>query len=59
MTFEIEPKGDVVRLVVTHDDLEPETLADVANGWASVLSSLKSLLETGQSLGDLWDGRHN
>jgi hypothetical protein len=31
----------------------------VAGGWSSVLSSLKSLLETGQSLGDLWDGRHS
>jgi hypothetical protein len=31
----------------------------VTGGWTSVLSSLKSLLETGRSLGDLWDGRHN
>jgi uncharacterized protein YndB with AHSA1/START domain len=59
VTFDIEPKGDVVRLVVTHDDLEPEMVEPVSGGWSSVLSSLKSLLETGQSLGDLWDGRHN
>jgi uncharacterized protein YndB with AHSA1/START domain len=59
VTFEIEPKGEVVRLVVTHDDLAPEMVEPVTGGWTSVLSSLKSLLETGRSLGDLWDGRHN
>ena len=54
VTFQIESLTGVTRLVVTHDDLDPETFESVSNGWSSVLSSLKSLLETGTSLGDLW-----
>jgi uncharacterized protein YndB with AHSA1/START domain len=59
VTFEIEPVGGVCRLTVTHDELPPDQLDDAASGWSSVLSSLKSLLETGKSLGDLWSGRHD
>jgi uncharacterized protein YndB with AHSA1/START domain/DNA-binding transcriptional ArsR family regulator len=54
--FEIEPSGPVVRLTVTHQDLENEAeLRAVASGWPAVLSNLKSLLETGDPLpGDPW-----
>jgi hypothetical protein len=38
------------RLTVTHSDLTPETLRNISAGWPAVLSSLKSLLETGASL---------
>jgi uncharacterized protein YndB with AHSA1/START domain len=58
VTFEIETVAGASRLVVTHDDLPADQLEDAASGWSSVLSSLKSLLETGRSLGDLWSGRH-
>jgi uncharacterized protein YndB with AHSA1/START domain len=58
VTFELKSVADTTRLVVTHDDLEPQMLDDASEGWSSVLSSLKSLLETGRSLGDLWAGRH-
>ena len=56
VTFEIEPVGDVVRLTVTHDRLEPnfEMLQGITEGWPKVLSSLKSLLEVGQALPQLW-----
>jgi uncharacterized protein YndB with AHSA1/START domain len=56
VTFEIEPIGDVVRLTVTHDRLEPgsETLQAIMKGWPKVLSSLKSLLEVGRPLPKLW-----
>jgi uncharacterized protein YndB with AHSA1/START domain len=56
VTFEIEPIGDVVRLTVVHDRLEPgsEMLKGITNGWPKVLSSLKSLLETGKPLPQLW-----
>jgi len=56
VTFEIEPVGDVVRLTVTHDRLEAgsEMLRRIAAGWPKVLSSLKSLLETGRALPELW-----
>lgn len=56
VTFEIEPLRDVVRLTVTHDRLESgsEMLEGITDGWPKVLSSLKSLLETGQPLPELW-----
>jgi uncharacterized protein YndB with AHSA1/START domain len=56
VTFEIEPVGDVVRLTVTHDRLEPgaEMHQAIMKGWPKVLSSLKSLLEVGRPLPKLW-----
>jgi uncharacterized protein YndB with AHSA1/START domain len=56
VTFEIEPFRDIVRLTVTHDQLEPgsEMLEKVGIGWPKVLSSLKSLLESGRALPKLW-----
>ncbi|MGV8929657.1 MAG: SRPBCC family protein [Brevundimonas sp.] len=51
-TFEIEPYEDMVRLTVSHDDLVLGSGMEkgVSKGWPLVLSSLKSLLETGQGL---------
>ena len=56
VTFEIEPVGDVVRLTVTHDHLEDgsKMLKGITDGWPKVLSSLKSLLESGRPLPSLW-----
>jgi len=50
VTFELEPMGVEVKLTVTHDEFEPGSKMRVAvsNGWPLVLSSLKSLLETGR-----------
>jgi len=52
VTFEIAPHEGSVRLIVTHDELEPESkmLHDISQGWPMVLSALKSLLETGETL---------
>jgi uncharacterized protein YndB with AHSA1/START domain len=54
VTWEIEPQdGGVCLLTVVHDRLEgaPKTAASVAGvGWMGVLSSLKTLLETGEPL---------
>jgi uncharacterized protein YndB with AHSA1/START domain len=50
VTFAIEPGDGIVRLTVTHTDLDPGEQADAADGWAAVLSNLKSLLETGHPL---------
>lgn len=51
VTFAVEPHGDIVRLTVTHEDLEDESaLSAVSFGWPAVLSNLKSLLETGRVL---------
>ena len=56
VTFDIEPLGDVVRLTVTHDRLEPdsEMFQGITEGWPKVLSSLKSLMEVGKPLPKLW-----
>jgi uncharacterized protein YndB with AHSA1/START domain/DNA-binding transcriptional ArsR family regulator len=52
VTFDIEPAGDLVKLTVVHDDFEPGSTAAtmVRNGWPVLLSSLKTLLETGEPL---------
>jgi hypothetical protein len=51
-SFELEPVGDTVKLTVTHE-MEQEgskLIAGVSKGWPHILSSLKSLLETGKPL---------
>lgn len=52
VTFELEPLGEVVRLSLTHEDFEPgsRALIGIARGWPAILSSLKTLLETGEPL---------
>jgi uncharacterized protein YndB with AHSA1/START domain/DNA-binding transcriptional ArsR family regulator len=51
-TFEIEPVGDSVKLTVIHDGLDPSGLVQslIGDGWPRVLSRLKTLLETGETL---------
>jgi uncharacterized protein YndB with AHSA1/START domain len=51
-TIEMTPQGEVVRLQVTHEiDVEPSKFIEaVSGGWPSILSSLKTLLETGEAL---------
>jgi uncharacterized protein YndB with AHSA1/START domain len=55
VTFDVESIGAMVRLTVSHEDLVAgsDMANKVANGWPRVLSSLKSLLETGRPL-DTW-----
>ena len=53
VTFGIEEyNGNMVRLTVTHDELEVGSgmAKGVMQGWPAVLSSLKSFLETGHGL---------
>jgi uncharacterized protein YndB with AHSA1/START domain len=52
MTYELEAKGETVKLTLTHtmDKKESKLVKAVSNGWPHILSSLKSLLETGESL---------
>lgn len=52
VTFELEALGDTVKLTVVHDDFEPGSTAAtmVRHGWPVFLSSLKTLLETGEPL---------
>jgi DNA-binding transcriptional ArsR family regulator/uncharacterized protein YndB with AHSA1/START domain len=52
VSFDIEPLGELVKLTVIHDGFEHgSTVASmVSRGWPRVLSSLKTLLETGETL---------
>ena len=51
VSFDIEPMGaSLVRLTVTHEDLDPQMLDGISGGWPRVLSNLKTLLETGHAL---------
>ncbi|WP_344073393.1 metalloregulator ArsR/SmtB family transcription factor [Streptomyces crystallinus] len=51
VTFDIESEGDQVKLTVTHDFDRAGTLHSMCSqGWPPILSSLKSLLETGEPL---------
>jgi uncharacterized protein YndB with AHSA1/START domain len=51
VVFDIEPHSDgLIRLTVTHDDLDPQMLEGISGGWPMVLSNLKTFLETGRSL---------
>ncbi len=50
MTMELEPVGGAVKLTVTHsmERAESKLIQAVSGGWPSILSNLKSLLETGE-----------
>ena len=51
MTYELEPAGTSVKLTVIHEMEKPgKFLKAVSMGWPHILASLKSLLETGESL---------
>lgn len=57
VTYELKPVGPQVRLRVIHENLLPEdletdpnTFRGINNGWPAVISSLKSLLETGEAI---------
>ena len=51
-TFELEQQGDTVKLTVTHeiDKKGSKLIQGVSGGWPIILASLKSLLETGESI---------
>jgi uncharacterized protein YndB with AHSA1/START domain len=53
VSYEIEPAGDAARLTMieSHDrPLSDDILSGGRQGWPAILSSLKSLLETGEPL---------
>ena len=57
VTYELFPIGDAVKLRLLHENLLPEDVEGdpskfkgINNGWPAVLSSLKSLLETGAAM---------
>jgi uncharacterized protein YndB with AHSA1/START domain len=51
VTWEIEPVGnDSCRLTVVHDQLPDGANPELYGGWPMILSGLKTLLETGETL---------
>jgi uncharacterized protein YndB with AHSA1/START domain/DNA-binding transcriptional ArsR family regulator len=50
VTWEIEPVGDSCRLTLTHDQLHEHANSELYGGWPMILSGLKTLLETGETL---------
>lgn len=61
VAFDIEEDAGMVRVVLIHDQLAPNsaTHEGISEGWPEILSSLKSLLETGAALPAIWqrDGK--
>ncbi len=51
-TYELELAGSAVKLTLTHEIDTPDSklIGAVSEGWPHILASLKSLLETGESL---------
>jgi uncharacterized protein YndB with AHSA1/START domain len=52
VVFHLEPYGKLVKLTLTHEDFEAGSrlLDGISKGWPAILSSLKSLLESGTAL---------
>ena len=57
VTYELFPMGPMVKLQLRHENLlpddimsDPTKMQGINNGWPAVLSSLKSLLETGEPM---------
>jgi uncharacterized protein YndB with AHSA1/START domain len=52
LTYELEPQDESVKLTVIHEIDKPHSkfIGAVSSGWPHILASLKSLLETGESL---------
>jgi uncharacterized protein YndB with AHSA1/START domain len=50
VTWQIEPVGDSCHLTVTHDQLGDAANEQLYGGWPMILSGLKTLLETGETL---------
>ena len=51
-TFTLEPYGKLVKLTLTHEGFAEGSkfFAGISGGWPAILSSLKSILETGRPL---------
>jgi uncharacterized protein YndB with AHSA1/START domain len=50
VTFDIEQVEDSCRLTVTHDQLQEGANDELFGGWPMILSGMKTLLETGETL---------
>ena len=57
----LEEINGQVKLTMTHDGFDDgsEVFPKIQMGWPSILSSLKSLLETGKELPPFWRGDYD
>jgi uncharacterized protein YndB with AHSA1/START domain len=58
VTFDITVSFGVTKLTIVHDGFGPDSklFSKVSTGWAAILSSLKTVLETGKPLSFTWQG---
>ena len=61
VAFDLEEINGQVKLTMTHDGFDDgsEVFPKIQMGWPSILSSLKSLLETGNELPPFWRGDYD
>ena len=52
VVFNLQPHGKLVKLTLTHEDFEEgsKLLDGISKGWPAILSSLKTMLESGTAL---------
>jgi len=51
VTYDLQALEVVTKLTLTHDHMTPSvTFGNTSNGWPALMSSMKSLLETGEAL---------
>jgi uncharacterized protein YndB with AHSA1/START domain len=61
VAFGLEEINGQVKLTMTHDgfDASSKVFPKISVGWPSILSSLKSMLETGKELPPFWTGDYD
>jgi Activator of Hsp90 ATPase homolog 1-like protein len=61
VSFNLEEINGQVKLTMTHDDFDESSAVfpKIQVGWPAILSSLKSLLETGKELPPFWTGDYD
>jgi uncharacterized protein YndB with AHSA1/START domain len=50
VTYTLAPNGDSIMLTVLHEELSDAVAAGISTGWPRIISSIKSLLESGKPL---------
>mgnify|MGYP001461377362 FL=1 len=61
VAFDLEDINGQVKLTLVHDEFDEgsQVLPKIGMGWPSILSSLKSFLETGKELPPFWRGDYD
>ena len=54
VTYELAQKGKMVQFTIIHEELSKKLYENISQGWPQIVSSLKSFLEIGKPITDLW-----